>query len=72
MTQFEEARELIYSPEEQAPIILSLQRPWNSTVTNHDTITDFVHLVDIIDTSAITEPYDSRGPHHRQRTGGCE
>ena len=26
----------------------------DSTVTNHDTITDFVHLVDIIDTSAIT------------------
>ena len=54
MTRLRKARELIYSPEEQVPIILSLQRPLDSTVTNHDTITDFVHLVDIIDTSAIT------------------
>ena len=31
-------------------------------MTNHDTITDFVHLVDIIDTSAITGLTTVGGP----------
>ena len=54
MTRLKEVRELIYSPEEQVPIILSLRQPRIRRWHSHDRITDFVHSVDVIDTSAIT------------------